>query len=145
MNFEDFTTIDFTLRSGPGFVYILCWVAEEREIPFYVGETQSLWGRLNDYYWADFQASTDFKVGEAVKHLYARNRRVIAKYKPSTDRRQEQNAIIAALHAEGRKLLNDCRGYKYKTADAKKERAKIQEFVDALLRDNETTHPKISN
>ena len=66
MNFDGFTTIDFAPRSGPGFLYVLCWVAEEGEVPFYVGETQSAWGRLNDYYWADFQASTDFKVGEAV-------------------------------------------------------------------------------
>jgi len=144
MNFDGFTTIDFAPRSGPGFVYVLCWVAEEGEVPFYVGETQSAWGRLNDYYWADFQASTDFKVGEAVKHLYAGNRRVIAKYKASTDRLRDQNAIIAALRAEGRTLLNDCRGYNYRTADENNERVRIREFIDALLSNNGTTDPKIS-
>lgn len=133
MKFEGFITIDFTPKSAPGFVYVLCWVAEEQEIPFYVGETHSAKHRLDAYYWADFQASTDFKVGEAVKHLCAKNYRVIAKIKLSTDRLQEQNIIIAALRAEGRKLLNDCRGYNYKTADEKNERAKIQQFVETLL------------
>ena len=118
----------------PGFVYVLCWVTEEQEIPFYVGETHSARNRLTDYYWADFQASTDFKVGEAVKYLCDVKRlRVIAKIRASVNRLRDQNEIIATLHQEGKKLLNDCEGYNYKTANQATERAKIQQFVDSLF------------
>ncbi len=61
--------MDFPPKSGPGFVYVLFWVDDSKEIPFYVGQTQAVFGRLNDYYWADFYAPTDFNVGEAVKRF----------------------------------------------------------------------------
>jgi hypothetical protein len=134
MKFDGFSVLDFPPADGDGFVYVLCWVAGCEEIPFYVGQTQSIWGRLNDYYWADFQASTDFRVGEAVKYLSRQNLRVIAKYKVSADRHKEERAIIDLLHAEKRRLLNDCRSYDYRKATEAVEKAKVQEFIDALIK-----------
>jgi hypothetical protein len=139
MKFEGFITTDFnpkdfTPKNVPGFVYILCGIVDGEEVPFYVGETHSVRNRLNDYYWADFQASTDFKVGEAVKYLCdVKKLRVIAKIKASVKRIGDQNEIIATLHQEGKKLLNDCEGYNYKTANQEAERSKIQQFVDLLF------------
>ena len=133
MNFDGFCVVDFPPANGPGFVYVLCWLAGGEEIPFYVGQTQSIWGRLNDYYWADFQASTDFRVGEAVKYLGIQNLRVVARYKLSADRQEEERAIIRDLHAEGRRLLNDCRSYDYRTATEAEERIKVQTFIDGLI------------
>ena len=134
MDFEGFTSVDFSTKSDVGFVYVLCCLDKESEIPFYVGQTQSIWGRLDDYHWADFQASTDFRVGEAAKYLRAKNLRIVAKYKASAERRIEEGEIIDALHKEGRRLLNDCPGYHYKTAIPEAERAKVQQCVEDILR-----------
>jgi hypothetical protein len=138
MEFEGFITYsftpkDFTRKSAPGLVYVACRIADEQEIPFYVGETHSVRNRLDDYCWADFQASTDFKVGEAVKYLCEKGFRVVVKIKASLNRLQEQNEIIARLRQEGIKLLNDCPGYKYETADEANERVRVHQFVDSLL------------
>jgi hypothetical protein len=133
MNFDGFSVVDFPPANGPGFVYVLCWVAMGEEIPFYVGQTQSIWGRLNDYYWADFQASTDFRVGEAVRYLTTQNLRVVARYKLSADRRKEERAIIDGLDAEGRRLLNNCPSFDYRTATEAVEKIKVRQFIDGLI------------
>ena len=133
MNFDGFSAINFRPKNGPGFVYVLCWVSGAEEIPFYVGQTQSIWGRLNDYYWADFQASTDFRVGEAVKYLTSRNLPVVVRYRASADRQKEERDVILGLHAEGTRLLNDCGSYNYRTAGEGEEKIKIEKFVDGLI------------
>jgi hypothetical protein len=92
---------------------------------------------MNDYHWGDFQASTDFRVREAVTYLATKNLRVIAKYRASgkrkTDRTKEERAIIAMLENEGMKLLNKCRGYNYRISTPDEERIKIQKCVDEIL------------
>jgi len=142
MRFEDFSTVDFpSAMKGDagsvyvGFIYVLCWVDGAEETPFYVGETHSLSNRMNDYFWADFQASTDFRVGEAVKYLNTRNLRVVARYKVSADREKEERAIINALHEQGRCLLNDLRpSYDYRIANQIEEGRKIHQFIDGLMK-----------
>ena len=133
MNLDGFSVVDFPPRNDSGFVYVLCWVAMGEEVPFYVGQTQSIWGRLNDYYWADFQASTDFRVGEAVKYLSTQNLLVVARYRLSADRQREETATIISLHAEGRRLLNDCQGFDYRTATKAEETTKVRRFIDGLI------------
>jgi hypothetical protein len=132
-NLQDFSVVDFPPAIGPGFVYVLSWLSGDEEIPFYVGETQSIWGRLNDYYWAQFQASTDFRVGEAVKHLHLKSLRIVARYRSSEDRRKEERAIIDQIHADGRRLLNDVRGYDYRTAREDEERTRVRQCIDSLV------------
>jgi hypothetical protein len=134
MDFDDFTSVDFSPRQEMGFVYVFCFVEGRRRIPFYVGQTQSIWGRLNDYHWADFQASTDFRVGEAAKYLSTKNIRVVAKYRASADRSKDEKAIIKRLQKEGWLLLNDCQGYNYRKAIPETERAKVQEFMENILK-----------
>ena len=137
MNFDDFNSMDLAPANGFGFVYVLCWVNGHNEIPFYVGETQAIWGRMNDYHWAEFDASTDFRVGEAVKYLNTKKLRIVAKYRVSADRRagrrKEEAAIIRRLKDEGRVLLNDCPGYNYRTSTPDKERIKVQTCIDKIL------------
>jgi hypothetical protein len=132
MNFEGFSVVDFPPinREIPGFVYVLCWVGESEEVPFYVGQTTRIWGRLDDYYWALFSACTDFRVGEAVRYLSTKGYRVVVKYKPSADPRSEESEIINSFD---RKLLNCLPGYDYRNADESKQRLKVQEFLDTLL------------
>src|SRR5271157_4417146 len=116
MEFNGFSTINFTPDDGHGFIYVLCWIAEGREIPFYVGETVSIWQRLDNYFRPWFWAHNDFNVGEAVKYFYARNYRVVVKYEPSKgllekDRKNEETELIAALRArsEERRVGKECR------------------------------------
>jgi hypothetical protein len=61
---EDFLTIEFPQNISV--VYIIYFINQEAYIPFYVGETGRLLGRISDYMIANFKAQTDFKVGEAI-------------------------------------------------------------------------------
>lgn len=133
MDFADFSTVPLISRDADGFVYVLCFIKGGEEVPFYVGQTQSIWGRLNDYFWADFQACTDFRVGETIKHLNALGVAVIARYKRSADRLREERAIIERLRAEEKPLLNHCGSYDYRSASPEQERARGQQFVDEFL------------
>lgn len=133
MNLEEFDVVDFQPRSGPGFVYILYWVSGEKHVPFYAGQTQAIWGRLNDYYWADFQAPTDFRVGEAVKYLHAKGLRIMVKYKVSDDRWKEERSTIREFRAQGVHLLNDLPSYDYRTSKEDVERSRIQGDIDKLI------------
>lgn len=135
MNFEGFTVVDFPAanRTVPGFVYVFCWVGGSGEVPFYVGQTTRIWGRLDDYYWVMFTACTDFRVGEAVRHLNAKGHRIVVKYRSSADPRGEESEIIGSLRGRGRRLLNDLDGYDYRKADERQERLRVQEFVETRL------------
>lgn len=140
MEFNGFSTINFTADDGHGFVYVLCWIAKDGEIPFYVGETVSIWKRLDDYFRPVFWAANDFNAGEAVKYFCSKNYRVVAKYKPSKgllkkDRVNEETELIAALRAEGYTLLNrPCKlGYNYLKTNEVDQRRKVQDFVDEII------------
>jgi hypothetical protein len=133
MTFDAFTTIAFRPRIDAGFVYVFFWTADGVEIPFYVGQTKSIWGRLNDYYWADFKACTDFRVGEAAKYLSADNIRIAVKYKSSAHPLAEERELIHQLRSEGYKLLNDCRAYDYQSAHPDDERVRIRQYVDGII------------
>lgn len=137
MNFEGFTVVEFPPmnREISRFVYVLCLVDSSVEVPFYVGQTTRIWGRLDDYYWAMFSASTDFRVGEAVRYLSTKGYRVAVKYKPSADSRKEEHEIIEELHRlrGANTLLNDLGGFDWKRANEFEERLNIQVFLDTLL------------
>ena len=81
---------------------------------------------------ANFSASTDFKVGEAVKYLRQRGFRVVVKFRESLDRKGEEKLILQHLRGTFR-LLNDLKGYRYGSADANGERLKIHQFIDQIL------------
>jgi hypothetical protein len=135
MDFTTFSVVDFPPinRDVPRFVYIVCWVRGDEEVPFYVGQTARMWGRLDDYYWAMFSASTDFRVGEAVRKLSTKGYRIVVRYKSSPDPRGEERQIIDSLDKEGCRLLNKEPGFDWRNSDELKERSRIGEFVDLLL------------
>jgi hypothetical protein len=132
MNFEDFSVVEFppVNPENPRFVYVLCWVGESEDVPFYVGQTTRLWGRLDDYYWAIFNACTDFRVGEAVRYLSTKGMRVVVKYRSSTDSRADESKIIDVLQKEGRRLLNDLSAFDYRSADQSQQRLRGHRFLD---------------
>jgi hypothetical protein len=140
MNFEGFTALDFPPINLdiPKFVYVLCWVGESEEVPFYVGQTSRIWGRLDDYYWATLSAPTDFRVGEAVRYLHTKGYLVVVKYKSIADSRRAESDIIEELHRlrGATTLLNDLSGFDWKKADELEERRRIHAFIDILLTDS---------
>jgi len=115
-------------------VYVLHYLRQDNTegVPFYVGESSRHVGRFGDYVSANFTASTDFKVGEAVKYLRENRLRVVIKYKVSNDRKGEEKSILKELRVTFR-LLNDLKGYRYGDSSEDEERLKIHQFIDQIL------------
>jgi hypothetical protein len=132
--FKNFHELGFRPFYRPGYVYVFFYADGSKAIPFYVGQTTRIWGRLDDYYWAEFNAATDFRVGEAIRYLHRKRRRVTVKYRPSADPHREEAELIAELRAAQVKLLNDERGYDHTRADEKYQRERIQLWVNDRLR-----------
>jgi len=132
--FKTFHELEFRPFYRPGYVYIFFYSDGSRAIPFYVGQTTRIWGRMDDYYWASFNAATDFKVGEAIRYLHTKRRGVTVRYRPSADSHAEEAELIAELRAAQVKLLNDEPGYNYTKADEEHERRRIQLWVNDRLR-----------
>ena len=137
MDFNGFSVVDFAPinQEVPGFVYILFLVDGSKEVPFYVGQTKRIWGRLDDYYWAMFSARTDFHVGEAVKHLNALGYRVRIKYKSTCDPLVDEGRMISQLQSESGSLMNNWKGFDFKTTNEAEGRDRVHEFLDKLLSD----------
>lgn len=138
MLFDGYDSMELTPSNGFGFVYVLCWKQKGKEVPFYVGQTQAIWGRMNDYHWAEFQANTDFRVGQAVRYLAEKKLSVVVKYKQSApierDRVKEEQQIISILKNDGRTLLNHRRTpYEYSTDDPEAVIKEIRKVVDEIL------------
>ncbi len=118
-------------------VYVLCYAAQEGDspVPFYVGESSRHIGRLGDYLSAKFTAPTDFKVGEAIRHFHDLGYSVTFMHKKSSSRKADEKSLLKKLKDSGFLLLNDLRGYKCSSADAKNERGKIRRFVERMTRE----------
>lgn len=134
MNWEDFKTVEFEPRNAdaPGFVYVVCYLSGGQPVPFYVGQTRRLNGRLDDYYWAMFSASTDFRVGEAIRYLASKGYRVVFKYTQTATPLKDESAMLTELRQRYH-LLNDVPGFDWGTADEQVERRQVQEFVSACV------------
>lgn len=139
MDFAEFNNkIDFPLN--PNIVYVFVIVdSNEKIIPFYVGESSRNIGRIGDYVSAKFSASTDFKVGEAIKYLLQKKIKIKFLFKESENRKSEEKRLIEEYENfltekyGDLKLLNHFDGYNYKNAEENKERQKIREFVDKFI------------
>jgi ribosomal 50S subunit-recycling heat shock protein len=79
------------------------------KVPFYDGEAHNVPARMVDYQRAAFAASTDFKVGEAIRYLEQKNIQVEVEIRECPDRRSakdRQDQMIAKHRSEGTPLLN---------------------------------------
>jgi hypothetical protein len=131
---KNFTTLEFPRNISV--VYVIYFTNQKLEIPFYAGETGRLLGRVSDYMIANFKASTDFKVGEAIKYLQDKGHKIEIKYKETNERKIEQDKIIKKFQDLGIRLLNELKGYDYKIADIKQERQRIINFCNILIKNN---------
>ena len=139
--FDGFTAVDFPpLKNfapihADGFVYTLFWCHSGLDVPFYVGETGRLVERMNDYCVAGFRACTDFRAGEAIRYLReVKNYRIVARYKPSESRKNDEKNLIRQLLLLGVRLLNSFPSYNYRVANETDERTAIQNYCDMLIK-----------
>ncbi len=121
--------------------YLIVLEKNSSVFPIYVGESNRNVGRLGDYVSANFKASTDFKVGRAVRYLMECGHSPVVYYKGSVDRKREQNELLSELTQNGFRLLNHLSGYDYRSADEEKELEKIKKFTDLLIRDFQKFNP----
>ena len=128
---NEFDVIDFPKNTSA--VYIILFVKNGKEIPLYIGQTKRLYGRIGDYGTANFTASTDFKVGEAIKYLWNKEMKVIIRFSFSEDRKKKETEIIKILQSEGYRLLNELKGYKYENDNENVERERVRKFCDNII------------
>ncbi len=100
-------------------------------------------GRFGDYISGKFSASTNFKVGEAVKYLRDNVYRVVIRFDEVDNRKVEEKRILQNLRGTFR-LLNDLKGYDYNKSNERDERQNIQQFVDQILENPYRMEPKMS-
>jgi hypothetical protein len=119
--------------AGPH-LYVLIVRTDSGFFPLYVGQTGRLLGRVGDYQAAQFQAPTDFRVGEAISYLAVeRNRRLDFLFRQSTSPRQEEKRLIRELLLCGYTLLNFLGGFDYHDTNAADERKHVHRFCEMAL------------
>ena len=129
------TFSEMAFPSRRNIVYVLCCSKHHGSpsVPFYVGQSSRHVGRFGDYISANFSASTDFKVGEAVRYLLSAGFQVTIKYHETEDRKTDERLLIETLKSDGYALLNDLRNYDYQTADEGVERERIHCFAQQIV------------
>jgi len=132
IDFSAFKEIEFPKHSDIVYVFYYVHSVGKEPIPFYVGESSRHFGRFGDYISANFSASTDFKVGEAVKYLRERGFLVVVKFQESLSRRKHEKQILDELGMTFH-LLNELRGFRYRTANITDERQVIHNFIDKII------------
>jgi hypothetical protein len=116
-------------------VYVLVLSRDGLRVPFYVGETSNLTKRMGDYQCASFQASTDFKVGEALRYLIETQKCGIeVLFRASATGKKDERQLIRELQVLGVHLLNSLLGFNYWEANADDERKVIEKFCAMLVR-----------
>lgn len=137
MEFPAFETADFPQSQEiVNFVYILGVEDSKKSFaPFYVGQTSRLLGRIDDYAKANFSASTDFKVGEAIKYFQMKGFKIQLKFRKFENPRVEEERITNEIEQEMGKelLLNNLKGYDYKVDNQEQQRLEVHRFVDNFL------------
>ena len=136
---DDFAAVEWsactdsiTTVSG-AHVYALVVEAEGQSFPLYVGQTQRLLGRIEDYQAAQFHAPTDFRVGEAIRYLCEKQCVVRFLYKPTNAHLKDEKVLIRELLLRGCALLNFLGAFDYKTASPIDERLLVRRFCDMAL------------
>lgn len=137
---DGFEIVDWPVRpeSLPNttkcFVYVFLISKGAIWIPFYVGQTERLVGRMKDYTQAYFSASTDFRVGIAIRcFTEGMHCSVKVGYKQSEHNLQDESRMIRELLLLGFRLLNSLPGYDYQKSNMKDEQEVIRLFCRMIM------------
>ena len=117
---------------NPDIVYVIYAEKNGTRKPIYVGSSRRNIGRFGDYVSMRFSASTDFKVGLAIRYLESNGFIVVIRYKASGERRSEERKLLEESESKFN-LLNQLSGYDYESADRGEEESKIKEYVDKKI------------
>src|SRR5258708_38279422 len=133
LEFQEFAEVDFPppkgVLPGPpdGYIYVFFWTNKNVDVPFYVGETARLSGRMNDYAIASFSACTDFQVGEAARYLKeVKNCRIFVRYRRREEREKEEKYLTREMTLAGVRLMKCLPSYNYRDSDQSEERTDWQ-------------------
>lgn len=142
ISFSEFKDMEFPRT--PDIVYVLYFRKsnDTSDIPFYVGESSRNIGRFGDYVSANFKAPTDFKVGAAIKYIRSLGFYIGIKYKETKRRKDEEENILNELRKHYL-LLNDLKGFNYKSSNEVDEKLKIHEFMRKLIHGENDTKENI--
>ena len=126
---------------------VLCWVADflGEEVPFYVGSTDKIPRRMDNYDDAHFTAPRDFIVGTAIRYLENTKKfHIIVKYRRSfeekSEREADEEALQRKLKSSGVRLLNDFPSYNSKVPDEERmgkeveKKNEIEDFCEELVK-----------
>jgi hypothetical protein len=129
--FADFQKFDFPIDAS--IVYVI-GIRETTKgfFPFYVGESGRHIGRMGDYITANFRATTDFHVGEAIKFFHSKELSVEIRYKVSLERKDREKELIGILDDRG-VPLQKLGSYHPKDTNEEDERKKVHEFCTRFL------------
>src|SRR5260370_29110709 len=94
-----------------------------------MSETRSI-GRLGDYISCQFNASTDFNIGTALRRLVEKGYEFVVDYHLSENAREEEARLIAEYRAKGLVLLNNELHYDPKRTTSETQRERVHRFVD---------------
>lgn len=126
---------NFPKRAAGHYVYVICWVDNGQQVPFYVGESDMLNERMDAYCCKSFHSPRDFIVGEAICHLRdKRGFKIVVRYKESTQAEKDERITIRNLLLSGVRLLNSCLNYQWKQTNQQDEQDAVHGFCDVLTR-----------
>jgi len=115
-------------------VYLLGLEFNGEFVPFYVGQSSRILGRIADYQKANFSARTDFKVGVMVDYFKV-NRKVKIAFKESSNPKDDERHWIEEARKEARSqgyiILNDL---DLKTGDEDDARRTVLQTAAQFLR-----------
>jgi hypothetical protein len=144
---DNFGVMDFPRIPRAGYVYVLCWVADflGEEVPFYVGSTDKIPRRMDNYDDAHFTSPRDFIVGTAIRYFENTKKfHIVVKYRRSFDekakREADEHALLRTLESSGPRLLNNFPSYFSKVLEEEKmskeveKKKEIEDFCEELIK-----------
>jgi hypothetical protein len=124
-----------SIPGGPGtHVYVMVVRTDDGVFPLYVGLTSRLLGRVGDYQAAQFQAPTDFRVGEAITYLAVEKKcQLDFLFRESATARKDEKLLVRELLLCGYPLLSFLGSFDYKDTTETEERKVVHRFCDMAL------------
>jgi len=127
--------INFPKRADGHYIYVICWLDNGQQVPFYVGESEMLNEPMDAYCYKSFQSPRDFIVGEAISYLRdERGFKVIVRYKKSTQAKKDERRTIRDLILSGVHLINCYPIYECNNTNQQDEREAVHEVCNFLIR-----------
>ena len=121
----------FSTYSNSG-VYVIYAAKEGDRVPFYIGQSNNIAGRLGDYARASFKAPTDFRVRSTAELLQQAGYEIVIEIERTAEPRAKENELLEKY--KDRPLLNWVDSYDYNTTHEDEYMPVLLEYVQTLIR-----------